>query len=79
MNSSESSLSQVTPLQLDELNNDIEEKNQLSLRMSVSTSTSSFSSLSVIQSPRHAKMQSIYIKYVRLDEFDSILENETLV
>ena len=78
MNSSESSLSEVTPLQLDELN-DIKEKNQLSLKLSVSTSTSSFSSLSMIQSPCHTKMQSIHIKYLRLDEFDSILENETLV
>lgn len=47
-----------------------------SIKMSISTS--SFSSLSMTQSPRN-NMKSVFIKYVRLDEFDSILENETLV
>ena len=42
-------------------------------------STSSFSSLSCVQSPQSINLQSIEIKFVKLDDYDSILENETLV
>lgn len=44
-------------------------------------STSSFSSLSVdhVQSPQSISLKSIEIKFVKLDDYDSIVENETLV
>jgi hypothetical protein len=71
---SETFLSDITPLPDEYMHLD-------SIKISdikMSISTSSFSSLSMTQSPRN-NMKSVFIKYVRLDEFDSILENETLV
>lgn len=73
MTSSDSFLSDITPLTSNSKKSNIR-------KMSFSTSTStSFSSVSLNQTSPRNIFQSICIKYVKLDGYDSILENETLV
>lgn len=69
--SSDSFLSDITPLTSNSKKSNIR-------KMSFSTSTS-FSSVSLNQTSPRNIFQSICIKYVKLDGYDSILENETLV
>ena len=73
MTSSDSFLSDITTLTSNSKKSNIR-------KMSFSTSTStSFSSVSLNQTSPRNIFQSICIKYVKLDGYDSILENETLV